>query len=78
MSDLAVPFTNNGAVRGLRMLKVQQKTSGCFRTEEGARDFCRVRGYLSTARKKGHPLLQALESVLTRKPLSCSSAAGTG
>jgi transposase len=51
------------------MLKLQQKTSGCFRTQEGARTFCRVRSYLSTTRKQGHCLLRALERALASKPL---------
>jgi transposase len=74
MSDLTVPFTNNGSERDLRMVKVQQKIGGCFRTEDGARDFCRVRSYLSTARKQGHRLLYALERVLAGKPLPLTSS----
>jgi hypothetical protein len=70
MTDLSVPFDNNGSERDLRMVKLQQKTSGCFRTPDGAGNFCRVRSYLSTARKQGHSLLYALERVLAGKPLT--------
>jgi hypothetical protein len=69
MTDLAVPFDNNSTERDLPMVKLQQKISGCFRTEDGARDFCRVRGSLSTARKQGQALLYALERALSGKPL---------
>jgi transposase len=75
---LSVPFTSNGSERDLRMLKVRQKVSGCFRTEAGAREFCRVRGYLSTARKQGYALPHALERVLAGKPLAFNPAAGAG
>ena len=69
MTNLLVPCDNNGSERDLRMLKVQQKIGGCFRTAVGAEVFCRIRGYLSTARKQGHPLLMAIERVLAGKPL---------
>ena len=60
------------------LVEIKQKIGGCFRTAEGARDFCRVRSYLSTARKQSHPLLHALERVLSGKPLAFSRAAGNG
>jgi transposase len=69
MTDLSVPFDNNGSERDLRMIKLQQKISGCFRTPDGARTFCRVRSYLSTARKQGHSLLCSLDRLLKGKPL---------
>lgn len=73
MSDFAVPFDNNGSERDLRMLKLQQKIAGCFRTTTGVRTFCRVRSYLSSARKQGRSLLAALESALKGKPIALAS-----
>jgi transposase len=67
--DFSVPFDNNLAERDLRMMKVRQKISGGFRTDEGVRDFCVVRGYISTLRKQKIHVLSALEQAFRGKPV---------
>lgn len=70
--DFQVPFDNNVAERDLRMMKVQQKISGTFRSWEGAEAFATVRSYLSTIRKRGINVMEAVVSIFSGDPLLAS------
>ena len=69
LDNLTIPFDNNQAERDLRMLKVQQKVSGCFRSTRGGTAFGRMRGYLSSLSKQGVKRLVGLEAIFTGQPL---------
>ncbi|MBD1865260.1 transposase [Trichocoleus sp. FACHB-46] len=66
---MRISWDNNQAERDLRMMKLRQKISGGFRSIKGAQMFCRIRGYLSTLRKQGIDVLDALKQVFAGNPL---------
>lgn len=68
ISDMNVPFDNNLVERDQRMNKVKQKVSGTFRSQEGAKEFCRIRGYISTVKKHSLSVLDALHDAFRGKP----------
>ena len=68
LHDINVPFTNNLAEQDIRMIKVRQKISGCFRTVHGAEHFARIRSYLSTARKQKQNILDSIIAAIKGMP----------
>ena len=65
LHDPVVPFTNNDAERDLRMMKCKQKVSGGFRTTQGAEQFARIRGFISTVRKRGFNVLSSIQAIFS-------------
>ena len=67
---MRVPFENTQAERDIRMMKLQQKTSGTFRTTQGAEAFCRIRAYILTIRKNSLPVIEGIRAAFKGAPLT--------
>jgi len=67
-TNFNVPFTNNAAERGLRMMKVKEKISGCFMSQKGGRIFMNIYAYILTVKKNGINIMQALLDAMHGKP----------
>jgi transposase len=67
-TDWRIPADNNGSERDIRMIKLRQKVSGCLRSLTGARQFCAIRSYLSTAAKHGRHFFEALVMLAEGRP----------
>ncbi|GHV39856.1 hypothetical protein FACS1894187_20290 [Synergistales bacterium] len=65
MRVYTAPFTNNQAERDLRHCKTKQKISGCFRSWQGILDYCNLRSFLDTAKKRGERLMDSLRSLIS-------------